>query len=161
MPDVVWPQVLVRRLDPNAPSGLEVEEPGVLLPGVVLSVNPLDTTDAESNLTALAAAQGIPFDGQTPLLRSELIVAAAPQVVTNLEPLELVSLDAVYASGGEVTGGYQVLVMNSTGQLWNLPNELTAYGIDGQDGRLEVLLPADPAGDDDDTGDDDDSGGGT
>ncbi len=161
MPDVVWPQVLVRRLDPNAPSGLEVEEPGVLLPGVVLSVNPLDPTDAESNLTALAAAQGIPFDGQTPLLRSELIVAAAPQVVTNLEPLELVSLDAVYASGGEVTGGYQVLVMNSTGQLWNLPNELTAYGIDGQDGRLEVLLPADPAGDDDDTGDDDDSGGGT
>ena len=40
-------------------------------------------------------------------------------------------------------GVYQVLVVNSTGQTWSLPNELSQYGMDDQGFPFLVEMPAD------------------
>ncbi|MBN93000.1 MAG: hypothetical protein CL928_02880 [Deltaproteobacteria bacterium] len=138
LPDVLWPQVLVRRLDPLDPTGLSVQEPGVLLPGIVVPLDASDPLNPDTNLVMVAAAAGVPLDGQTPLSVEQLTVAIPPLVVTDTEPLTLAAIEEVAASGVDVVGDYQVLVMNISGQRWMLPNALADLGLDSQAVTFEV-----------------------
>ncbi len=139
-PDVLWPRVLIFKLDADDPSGLTRADPTVLLPGVVL---PLDTDapmDITSNRLLQAMAAGIPFDGQSIFPVTEMRVAVPPLVVTDLATRSTADIE-VFHTEIDFDGEYQVLVMNSTGQVWNLPNELAGFGHDDQDLRLVVQAP--------------------
>jgi hypothetical protein len=138
LPDVVWPKVVIRRLDPEDPQGLSLSDPPIQLAAVVLSVNPANPAAPETDLIGQALALGIPFDGESVLPATSLAVVVPGLVVTSLEPLELSPIGDVAASGSEVLGSYQLLVMNSTGQTWSLPNELSQYGDDDQGLSLRV-----------------------
>jgi len=139
LPDVLWPRVLVRRLDPLDPAGLAVQDPGVLLPGLVVPLDVADPLNPETNLALAAANLGLPFDGATPFLVDRLTVLVPPLVVTELDPLTTAPIEEVAASGVAVVGRYQVLVMNSTGQRWSLPNALADLGLEAQAAAFEVL----------------------
>ena len=86
----------------------------------------------------------MPIDGESILPATRLTVLVPGLVVTSLEPLELAPLEEIAASGVEVIGRYQLLVMNSTGQTWSLPNELSQYGDGGQ--ALPLLVELDEPG---------------
>ena len=137
-PDVVWPRVLVRQLDPLDPTGMTVVDGGVTLPGVIMAANPQDPTNPATNLLMQSAMQGLPFDGQAVLLTTGFLVVVPPLVITSLDPLTLSPIEAVAASGLTVRGDYQILLMNRTGQVWNLPNELVSFGLDAQGTRLRI-----------------------
>ncbi len=136
VPDVAWPRVLFFKLDPADPAGLTRQDPPVLLPGVVLPFDTNDAMDLSTNRIEQARALGLPFDGASVLPVSTMRVALPPLVVTDLATRSTVDLEAFAASGTDVLGDYQVLVMNSTGQVWNLPNELAGYDVPGQDTAL-------------------------
>jgi len=140
LPDVDWPRVLLFRLDPDDPDGLTESDPRVVIPGVVLALNPFAPLDNESNLMTQAALQGIPLDGQTPLLRDTLKLVVPDLVIVQSSPLILAPIEEIRASGTEVTGRYRVLVMNPTGQLWYMPNELAAELV-AQGGTFSVVDP--------------------
>jgi len=132
LPDIEWPKIVIRRLDSVDPQGLSLSDPPLQLAAVVLPVNPAAPTAPETDLIGQALALGIPFDGQSVLPATSLAVVVPGLVVTSLEPLELSPISDLVASGSEVLGGYQLLVMNSSGQTWSLPNELSQYGIEDQ-----------------------------
>ncbi|MBJ93111.1 MAG: hypothetical protein CMP23_01410 [Rickettsiales bacterium] len=129
MPDLRWPRLFVRLL---APGSQEPVEPPVILAAVILPVNPLDEEDIEADLLARVLQQGLPLDGETPLLARRITVTVPGLAVSSLQPLELVPLSEVAASGVEVTGRYQLMLMNSSGQTWSLPNQLIQYGYENQ-----------------------------
>ena len=137
-PDVLWPRVLFFKLDPSDPTGLTRQDPPVLLPGVVLPFDTNDAMDLSTNRIEQARAAGLPFDGASVLPVGSLRVALPALVVTDLATRSTVDLEAFAGSGVDVLGDYQVLVMNSTGQVWNLPNELAGFGVEGQDDRLHL-----------------------
>jgi hypothetical protein len=137
-PDVVWPRVLFFKLDPSDASGLTRADPTVLLPGVVLPFDTNDAMDLSMNRIEQARAAGIPFDGASIMPVTTMRVAVPPLVVTDLATRSTVDLEAFAASGINVLGDYQVLVMNSTGQVWNLPNELAGFGHTDQAVRLQL-----------------------
>jgi len=141
-PDVLWPRVLFFRLDPEDPAGLTRAEPPVLLPGVVLPLDLAAPMDLTTNLVLQSRLAGLPFDGQSLLPVADLRVAVPPLVVTDLATSSVAPLEGVE---GDVFGDYQVLVMNSTGQVWNLPNELAGLGVEGQDLRFSVTEAVEPA----------------
>jgi len=132
LPDILWPKIFIRRLDPTDPQGLTLSEPTVQLVALPMPLNPLAPGDPADDLVGQALAMGIPFDGQSVLPATSLVVVVPGLVVTSLEPLELTPVGDVVAAGTEVTGRYQILVMNSSGQTWSLPNELSQYGRDDQ-----------------------------
>ena len=137
-PDVKWPRVLFFKLDPSDDASLTRMDPPVLLPGVVLPFDTDNAMDLATNRIFQAQAAGIPFDGASILPVTTMRVALPPLVVTDLATSSTADLEAFAASGVDVLGEYQVLVMNSTGQLWNLPNELAAFGIEGQGEHLHL-----------------------
>ena len=131
VPDVIWPQVLFLRLDPADENGLTTVDPPVVIPGVVL---PQDLNDPTThNHLADYLTAGLPADGETVYPVSHLNVMIPELVVTDADAVPPVTspLEEV-AQAVEVTGGYQVLIMNNTGQLWQTPNELGAMGIPSQ-----------------------------
>ena len=144
LPDILWPKVVIRRLDPSDGTNQRLSDPLVQLAAVALPLNPLDPEDAESDLLTQATSLGVPIDGESILPATRLTVLVPGLVVTSLEPLELAPLEEIAASGVEVIGRYQLLVMNSTGQTWSLPNELSQYGDGGQ--ALPLLVELDEPG---------------
>jgi len=143
IPEILWPRIAIRRLEPTDPQALTLSDPTVQLAALPLPFNPLDPADPAWDLIAQALALGIPFDGQSVLPATSLALLVPGLVVTSLEPLELTPIADVAASGAEVLGRYQILVMNSTGQTWSLPNELSQYGEDDQGSPFLVEMPAD------------------
>ena len=132
LPDILWPKVVIRRLDPSDASSQTLAEPLVHLAAIVLPVNPLNPDDEQSDLLSQVLSLGLPLDGVSLFPATQLTVLVPGVAVTSLEPLELSSLSEIASSGTEVTGRYQLLVMNSTGQSWSLPNELSQYGDENQ-----------------------------
>ncbi len=145
LPDFLWPKLVIRRLDPSDATSQTFSDPPVHLAAVLLPLNPLDSEDTESDLLTQALGLGIPMDGVSILPATRLTVLVPGLVVTSLEPLEMVPLGEIASSGVEVTGRYQLLVMNSTGQTWSLPNELSLYGDSSQ--ALPLLVEIDAPGD--------------
>lgn len=139
LPDVDDPQVLLFRLDPDDPTA--ESDPRVVLPGVVLSLDPTDPTDPATNLVMQAYGAGIPFDGVTQMHVQSLLLAVPGLVVTSTEPLVLTPIESVAAAGVEVVGLYRVMVMNPNGQLWYLPNELAGPALPEQGAAFEVVGP--------------------
>ena len=139
-PDVLWPRVLIFKLDPNDPEGLRRADPTVLLPGVVLPMDVDAPMDITTNRLLQAMAAGIPFDGQSIFPVTEMRVAVPPLVVTDLATRTTADIEAFHTQV-DTDGEYQVLVMNSTGQVWSLPNELAGFGHDDQGLRLVVEAP--------------------
>lgn len=145
IPDVIWPRVLLLRIDPDDEAGVDTVDPPVVLPGVVV---PLDTSDAANPQTNLALASslgGLPFDGATVIPQTTLTVAVPGLVVTDLAAQTTAPIEAVLGAGTEVDGDYQVIVMNSSGQTWQIPNESQLFGAEGQNDRFVVEPPADDA----------------
>ena len=128
LPDILWPKVVIRRLEPSDPNGQEIADPLVHLAALVLPLNPLQPEDGETNLLAQALSSGQAFDGVSALLAHRIAVLVPGLAVVSPEPLELVPLSELASSGVAVTGRYQLLLMNSTGQTWSLPNELSQSG---------------------------------
>lgn len=134
LPDVLWPRVLVRKLDATDPAGVAVaDEPPVVLPGVVIPLDPADPANPATNYALQHAQAGLPFDGASVFPVSSLGVAVPGLVVTDLASGSTATIESVLASGVEVRGDYQILVMNSSGQTWAVPNELGAFGVSDQD----------------------------
>ncbi len=149
VPDVLWPRVLLLRIDPEDEDGLETAAGPTVLPGVVLPLDPADPTNPQSNLALAWSLQGLPFDGASVLPQTSLRVAVPGVIVTDLATASTSPIEAVAAAGVEVDGEYQVIVMNSTGQTWQLPNESQLFDVDGQNARFTVEPPdvdADPLG---------------
>lgn len=136
-PDVLWPRVLFLRLDPADENSLTTVDPPVVIPGVVLPQDPNDETTHNHLVSYLTA--GLPLDGETVLPVDHLNVMLPELVVTDADavPPTTAQLDQV-ALATEVGGGYQVMIMNSTGQLWSTPNELGALGLSTQIQALVV-----------------------
>ncbi len=140
LPDVDWPKVFVQRLDPTDPTGATLADPPVLLPGVVMAVDP-EEQSSEYNLLAEAEALGIALDETGLLVTTEIRIYVPALAVTSLDPLELTPLESVAASGVPVAGAYSILVMNSDGRLWQLPNVLAGLGVVSQGVTVEVVAP--------------------
>jgi hypothetical protein len=140
LPDVDWPRVFVQRLDPEDPSGATLSTPPVILPGVVMAVDP-EAAPGEYNLLGAAVTAGIPLDDTGLLPTTEIRIYVPGLVITALEPLELTPIESVAASGVSVTGSYSVLVMNPDGRLWTLPNVLAGLGLPSQGQTIEVTAP--------------------
>jgi hypothetical protein len=135
-PDVLWPQVLFLRLDPADENGLTTVEPPVVIPGIVLPQDLNDPTTDNHLLDYLTA--GLPVDGETVYPVAHLNVMIPEVVVTDADAIPPVTTPlADVAQAVDVAGGYQVLIMNNTGQLWQTPNELGALGIPTQ---IQTLL---------------------
>lgn len=143
LPDVVWPQVLFLRLDDADPAGLTTVAPPIVLPGVVLPLDPSDSVNLETNRVLQSRLAGLPFDGQSILPVTDITVVIPPLVLTDLATRSTANIEDVLASGADVLGDYQILVMNSTGQTWPLPNEL-GTSDETQASRLLVAEPAEP-----------------
>jgi len=132
LPDILWPRVVIRRLDPTDASSQNLAVPSVHLAAVVLPLNPMDPEDQDSALLSQLLSSGLPLDGASMFLATQLTVLVPGLVVTSLEPVELSPMSELASTGAEVTGRYQLLVMNSTGQSWSLPNELSQYNDENQ-----------------------------
>ena len=137
--DIVWPQVLFFRLDPEDPTGEAESDPRVVIPGIILPANPFAPLDTSVNLLSQAFDQGVAFDGVSRRAGERLLIVVPALVVTAPAPAPVrTPLEHVQASGVEVTGLYRALVMNPTGQLWFLPNEL-ATDVVTQGGYFSVV----------------------
>jgi len=143
LPDVVWPRVLFIKLDPADPTGLTSADPPVVLPGVVLPLDPDDSVNVDTNRVLQSKLAGLPFDGAQVLPVTDLTVVVPPLVVTDLATRSTANIEDVRAGGTDVLGDYQILVMNSSGQTWALPNELAAADA-GQGARFTVAEPEEP-----------------
>ena len=111
----------------------------MVLPGVVMSLDPTDPMNPETNLVLQALGAGLPLDGVTPMQLPSMILAVPGLVVTSIDPLLLTPIESVAATGVEVTGQYRLMVMNPNGQLWYVPNELGSLGLESQAGVFEVV----------------------
>ena len=140
LPDVDWPKVYVQRLDPGDPTGATLADPPVLLPGVVMAVDP-EAQSSEYSLLAEAEALGVALDETGLLVTTEIRVYVPALVVTSLDPVEVTPLESVAASGVPVGGAYSILVMNPDGRLWQLPNVLAGLGVSSQGVAVEVVAP--------------------
>jgi hypothetical protein len=140
LPDVDWPKVYVQRLDPGDPTGATLADPPVLLPGVVMAVDP-EAQSSEYSLLAEAEALGIALDETGLLVTTEIRVYVPALAVTSLDPVEVTPLESVAASGVPVGGAYSILVMNPDGRLWQLPNVLAGLGVSSQGVAVEVVAP--------------------
>ncbi len=134
--DVEWPKVLFLKIDPADPTGQTTVTPSIVIPGVVLPFDPTFTND-DYNHVFNYIDEGLPFDGVTEWPVDHLNVVVPELLVTDLATAETELLEA--QDPEVVTGEYQVLVMNPTGQLWSTPNILTEYGVELQDQRLTVV----------------------
>ncbi len=141
VPDVLWPRVLLLRNDPEDPSGLTSAAGPIVLPGVVLPLDPADPTNPTTNLALAWSLQGLPFDGVSVFPQTSLRVAVPGVIVTDLATASTSPIEAVAGAGVTVDGEYKVIVMNSTGQTWQVPNESQLFGADGQDAVFTVEPP--------------------
>ena len=136
-PDVLWPQVRAMKLDPDDPSGLALADPPVVLPAVVMSVDPA-AEPGVYNLVESAIAAAQPFDGESSFERTRLRLYVPGFLVTNTDPLELLPVENANAAGIDVEGDYALLVMNPDGRFWRLPNLLATDGYSSQAASIQL-----------------------
>ena len=141
VPDVLWPRVLLLRIDPDDASGLTSAAGPTVLPGVVLPLDPGDPTNPTTNLALAWSLQGLPFDGASVFPQASLRVAVPGVIVTDLATASTSPIEAVAAAGVAVDGEYRIIVMNSTGQTWQIPNESQLFDVAGQNARFTVTPP--------------------
>ncbi len=130
IPDVIWPKVLLQRLDTTDPYLLTTQDPPALIPAIVLPQDLLGDPAYDHIMDYMLA--GNPFDGETVYPVDHLNLLVPELLVTDADTLQTETLENVAASGMELTGLYQILVMNSSGQVWSTPNELAGYGYETQ-----------------------------
>ncbi len=130
IPDVIWPKVLLQRLDTTDPYLLTTQDPPVLIPAIVLPQDLLGDPAYDHIMDYMLA--GNAFDGETVYPVDHLNLLIPELMVTDAETLATETLENVAATGVELSGLYQILVMNSTGQVWSTPNELAAFGYESQ-----------------------------
>jgi len=138
LPDIDWPKVLLRRLEPGDPTGQSLAAPPVVLPGVVMALDPAGSP-VEYNLLAEASSQGIPLNESGLLETTELRIYVPGLVVTSEDPVELTAIETLVDEGADVSGEYGVLVMNADGRLWTLPNELLLFGVGSQAATVTLV----------------------
>jgi hypothetical protein len=130
IPDVIWPKVLLQRLDTTDPNLLTTQDPPILIPAIVL---PQDLFgDPAFDYLYAYLISGQPLDGETVVPVDHLNLLIPELMVTDATTLATETLENVAATGMELSGLYQILVMNSTGQVWSTPNELAAFGVESQ-----------------------------
>jgi hypothetical protein len=118
LPDV-WPRVFLVRLDPTDPTNLsQYRDPadGSLKTNVIPAA--VDPTPF------LAALQ--PQNSATPvtITASKVTVVARPALLDATAPLSVPSRSAL------TPGRYKIVLMNQTGQLWQIPNEAGPAALD-------------------------------
>lgn len=107
LPDV-WPRAFLVQLDDNDPTGLTQKTPTTVLPAAV------DPTPYLPRLLASPA----------PVLASQLSIIVRPAALDASNPSALKRLPVMPA------GRYKVVLMNATGQLWQVPNEAGTAALD-------------------------------
>jgi len=131
--DVIYPRLLFIRLDPEDETQLSYSSPTIIVPGVVLPFSP---DMSELPLFDYINA-GLPFDGETVWWVDHINFVIPELIVTDLATQETEPLADQNAE--DVMGHYQIMVINSNGQLWQNPNELVAFGVEGQAQTLPVV----------------------
>jgi len=111
LPDV-WPRAFLFEIDPADPQGLALKSPAVALPAAV------DPTPFLPALLDPSAPAGLVL----PATRLSIIVRPTAVDLTN--PAAPVRLPVMPA------GSYKLILMNKTGQLWELPNSSGASALD-------------------------------
>ena len=105
----VWPRAFLVLLDPNDPSGLTQAVPAVAIPAAV---------DPTPFLPALLAGADVTL----PVKKLQIVVRPAALAVD--DPAHPVRLPVMPA------GHYKLILMNRTGQLWQIPNEAGSLALD-------------------------------
>lgn len=127
LPDV-WPRVFLVRLDPGDASGLtQYVDPDTHQTATQVIPAAVDPTPF---LPALLA--GGP---QTTLLATSLSVIARPVLIDATNP------DAK-SRRNLAPGAYKIVVINQTGQVWQMPNEAATAGVTPQGTAFKVSIPA-------------------
>ncbi len=116
LPDV-WPRVFIVKLDDSDPTGLTQATPTVVIPAAV------DPTPWMPRLLANPA----------PVLASRISVVVRPAALDVSNPDARVRLPVIPA------GRYKIVVLNETGQAWQVPND---SGPDALDPRAAALSPS-------------------
>ncbi len=138
--DINWPRVLFLKLDTEDENLLTTVTPTLVIPGVVIPLNPVDLGDTDAFLFTQYQAQGYEFNGTDRMSWHHFAFVIPELVVYDLATSSLDVLTNAEEYGLENPAGiYQVLVMNPSGQVWSTPNELAAFGVEGQDTVLTVL----------------------
>jgi len=109
----VWPRVFLARLDPKDPTGLTQSSPPVIIPAAV---------DPTPFLPQLLAQD----PGAAPLLVTRVTVIARPVA------LDVTNPDAPVRQLGVPPGQYKIVVINKTGQIWQIPNEAGPAALDSR-----------------------------
>lgn len=142
--DLIFPTVIFRKLDESDPTGLTLDEENpIIIPMSGMPSDPFNIFDTEFNMLAIASELGLPFDGVAQFTSDRLLLAMQELILIDratrtTQPIA----DWEAETGGDATGLYQMMVMNSTGQLWTIPNELPAFGYPEQGYRMRISRPA-------------------
>ena len=145
-PDLLYPTVVFRKLADGDPTGLtlDVENP-IIIPASPLPFEPPLGTNPDWAMLALATQLGVPFDGVSQFTNDRVLVAMQERVLIDRETRTTTSIaDFEAETGRDVAGTYQMMVMNSSGQLWSIPNEVAAFGHPEQGLRIRVNRDASP-----------------
>ena len=110
LPDV-WPKIYLERLDPKDATGLTPASPPVVIPAAV------DPTPYLPQLLAQAP-------GAAPLLLTHVSVLVRPVA------LDVTNPDAPVRQLGVPPGRYKIVVVNQSGQIWQIPNEASPAALD-------------------------------
>lgn len=143
LPDLLFPAVVFRKLDEDDPTGLTLDEDDpVIIPLSGLPMDPLDPLGTEFDMLTIALESGLPFDGTSPFTTDRLLLAMQELVLVDRATRTTRTVaDWEAETGGDATGLYQMMVMNSSGQLWAIPNELAGFGIPEQGRRMRITRP--------------------
>ncbi len=118
LPDV-WPRAFLLKIDPADPQGLALASPPIALPAAV------DPTPFLPALLDPAAAKTLVLPA------THLSIIVRPAAVDLTDPASPVRLSAMPA------GHYKLILMNATGQFWEVPN---SSGTAALDPRAAVLV---------------------
>jgi hypothetical protein len=139
--DLLSPTVVFRKLDDSDPTGLTLDtENPIIIPAAALPFEPPFGGVPEWDLLGISIALGLPYDGVAQFTYDRMLVAVRELVLIDRATRTTQSIrDFEEETGRDVTGTYQMMVMNSTGQLWTIPNELVEFGHPDQGLRMRVL----------------------
>ncbi len=142
--DLLSPTIVLRKLDESDPTGLTLDADNpVIIPLAGLPFEPPLGLDPEWGLLAMQNELGLPFDGVSEFTNDRLLVAMRELVLIDRATRTTQPIGEFEAeTGRDVTGTYQMMVMNSSGQLWTIPNELADFGLPDQGARVRITRPA-------------------
>jgi hypothetical protein len=138
--DLLSPTIVLRKLDDSDPTGLTLDADNpIIVPMAGLPFEPPLGMNAEWGMLAKHIELGLPFDGVSGFTNDRLLVAMRELILIDRATRTTQSIeDFELETGRDVTGTYQMMVMNSTGQLWTIPNEVAAFGHIDQGLRVRI-----------------------